>query len=163
MYDFNNPYDDDKNKRDSRRNFTKSQQKKIFDKQKDHRCAICGEKLELSSTHYHHKKPWAKGGKTTVQNGIAVCANCHAKLHITEAADGIEKNPKKSKKKAYDPFSLDFRLPKGNTSKKIAPNPFDIDLGLPTGKTSKKKAYDPFSLDLGLPKGKKPKGGFGLF
>ncbi len=104
MYNYN-PFDDENNKRDSRRSFTKSQQKKIFDRQKG-RCALCGERLELSSTHYHHKVPWSEGGKTTVKNGIAVCAKCHAKLHIDENVRKIEK---KAKKTTSNPF--DIRLP----------------------------------------------------
>jgi 5-methylcytosine-specific restriction endonuclease McrA len=85
----------------------------MFDQEKG-RCAKCGEKLELSSTHYHHKKPWSEGGKTTVQNGIAVCAKCHAKLHIDESVGKVEKEQKRSKK-AYDPFNLG--LPKVKTTK----------------------------------------------
>jgi DNA-directed RNA polymerase subunit RPC12/RpoP len=159
MYDFN-PYGDDKDKRDSKRSFTKSQQKVIFDRQ-DGYCARCGKKLKLSSTHYHHKKAWSKNGETNVKNGIAVCANCHAEIHIKETVDDLEKKPKKSKKNTYDPF--DLGLPTVKAPKTKSSNPFDIDLGLPKAKKSKNKTYDPFSLDLGLPKGKKPKGGFGLF
>jgi hypothetical protein len=160
MY-FNNPFDDSRtNKRDGRRSFTKSQQKKIFDRQKGY-CAICGEKLELSSTHYHHKKPWSEGGETTVKNGIAVCAKCHAKLHNEESVRKVEKKTKKPKKNSYDPF--DLGLPTVKAPKSRSSNPFDIDLGLPKVKKSKNNAYDPFSLDIGLPKGKKPKDGFGLF
>ena len=73
------------------------------------------ERLELSSTHYHHKKPWSEGGETTVKNGIAVCAKCHAKLHIDESVRKVEKKPTK---KTTNPFSIDLghpmvKMPKG--------------------------------------------------
>ena len=106
MYNFGNPFDDEKDTRDNRRSFTRSQQKKIFDKQKG-RCAMCSERLELSSTHYHHKKPWSEGGKTTVQNGIAVCTKCHDRHHNDERVKKVEKKMKKSK--TYNP--LDIKLP----------------------------------------------------
>jgi hypothetical protein len=160
MYNFNPYGDDEKDNRDDRRKFSKSQEKKIFDKKNGH-CAICGKKLELTLTHFHHKKPWSEGGKTTVKNGMALCVECHLKHHNDENVRKIESKPKKSKKDTYNPF--DLGLPTVKAPKTKSSNPFEIDLGLPKVKKSKKKAYDPFSLDLGLPKGKKPKGGFGLF
>jgi 5-methylcytosine-specific restriction protein A len=30
----------------------------------------------------HHRVPLAKGGDDTVENGIALCPNCHRKFHF---------------------------------------------------------------------------------
>ena len=39
-------------------------------------CSICQVPLN-KSFHADHKKPWSKGGETTVNNGQALCAKCN--------------------------------------------------------------------------------------
>jgi 5-methylcytosine-specific restriction endonuclease McrA len=101
--DFKNPFEDsDKPKRDSRRTFTKTQQKAIFQKQKG-KCARCHKKLDLRATQFDHKKPWASGGRTTIANGRALCSECH---DIVTHNERLRKTDKKRKRKQTNPFSL---------------------------------------------------------
>jgi hypothetical protein len=44
-------------------------------------CQRCNKKLEMSNFHVHHKIPWAKGGKTTLENALLLCESCHRELH----------------------------------------------------------------------------------
>ncbi len=64
--------------RDSRRYFTSEQRKKIYEKSLGY-CAECG--LSLSETNFHadHIVPYSKGGKTTLENGQAMCTRCNRK------------------------------------------------------------------------------------
>jgi 5-methylcytosine-specific restriction endonuclease McrA len=62
--------------RDSRRAFSQSQKKEIL-YQQDYMCGECHKKLDPRATHFHHEKPWAYGGRTIVENGRALCADCH--------------------------------------------------------------------------------------
>jgi 5-methylcytosine-specific restriction endonuclease McrA len=63
--------------KDSRRSFTQSQKNEICDRQKN-RCAKCKAHLLKAATHYDHIKPYSKNGKTEVNNGQALCSNCHS-------------------------------------------------------------------------------------
>jgi 5-methylcytosine-specific restriction endonuclease McrA len=97
--------------RDSRRAFTQSQRNDIWDKQNG-KCARCKKPLLRSATHYDHKKPWEKGGKTEVKNGQALCANCHS---IKSNHDRLKKVDKKRKSKSNNRNgfgALDVRLPR---------------------------------------------------
>lgn len=62
---------------DSRRYFTKSQKLEILERQHN-KCAHCGKRLDPRYTQFDHIKMWAHGGRTTVSNGQALCANRHA-------------------------------------------------------------------------------------
>jgi 5-methylcytosine-specific restriction endonuclease McrA len=104
MYDFN-PFDDGSKKRDSKRSFTKVEKNEIFDRQNG-KCAKCHKPLKLAYTHFHHKKAWSENGKTNINNGIALCANCHSEAHHT---DRLKKINNKAKKKSSNP--LDIELP----------------------------------------------------
>ena len=42
------------------------------------RCSICQIPLK-KSFHADHKRPWSKGGKTILNNGQALCAQCNLK------------------------------------------------------------------------------------
>lgn len=65
------------NDKDTRRSFTQTQKNEICDRQ-NNKCAKCRDPLLRSATHYDHKIPWEKGGKTEVNNGQALCAICHS-------------------------------------------------------------------------------------
>lgn len=42
------------------------------------RCAICSARL-TNRFHADHRKPYSRGGKTTTDNGQALCADCNLK------------------------------------------------------------------------------------
>ena len=39
----------------------------------------CGKSLKFDEAEFHHIKPWHEGGPTTVENGLLLCSECHAK------------------------------------------------------------------------------------
>ncbi len=82
-------------KRDSRRRFTENQQKHILSQQNG-RCAICKERLDPLITEYDHIRPWADKGKTIIENGAALCRNCHGKKTSKEQLKKTER-PRKEK------------------------------------------------------------------
>jgi len=84
----------EKNERDSRRSFTSSQKKEILGNQ-NNKCDNCSKKLDPRDIHYHHKKPWADGGKTIVSNGRAVCGSCHNKLSHKDTLKKVDKKRKR--------------------------------------------------------------------
>jgi len=45
------------------------------------KCAKCG---SVEKLHAHHKRPVARGGKNTLENGITLCRECHTAAHILE-------------------------------------------------------------------------------
>lgn len=47
----------------------------------DGKCAECGKLLE-PSWHGHHIVPFSEGGPTSVENGRALCPDCHRKEHL---------------------------------------------------------------------------------
>jgi DNA-directed RNA polymerase subunit RPC12/RpoP len=87
-------------RRDSRRSFSSTQKKQIL-AQQDYKCARCHKKLGVAY-HFHHAKSWSSGGKTTVKNGRALCANCHEEITHKER---LEKTDKRRKKRESS-FSL---------------------------------------------------------
>jgi DNA-directed RNA polymerase subunit N (RpoN/RPB10) len=66
--------------KDTERSFSISIQKRVFDNQK-YKCFKCGRVVKSSHMQYHHKKPWSKGGKSTLENCIGLCYECHKDLH----------------------------------------------------------------------------------
>ena len=87
--------------RDTRRAFSQSQKNEIWDRQKG-KCkgSHCRHsQLLRGATHYDHIKPHEDGGKTTVKNGQALCATCHA---LKSNKDRLKKVDKKRKKKTND-------------------------------------------------------------
>jgi superfamily II DNA or RNA helicase len=69
-------------RRDPRRLFTDAQRTRIASRQ--HRqCSECGNDL-LDIFHIHHVIPWALGGLTEEDNGVAVCPDCHLTADIRE-------------------------------------------------------------------------------
>jgi len=65
--------------RDRRRKFTPRQARQIAERSGG-RCWQCRLPLALGY-HVHHLMPWASGGLTEVDNGIALCKSCHATWH----------------------------------------------------------------------------------
>lgn len=45
------------------------------------RCSRCGEIVLDGDAAYHHKEPWARGGRTTVENGTLLHERCHQIIH----------------------------------------------------------------------------------
>ena len=60
--------------RDPRRAFTDVQRAQILARQ-HHECGYCGHELERFEV--HHIVPWARGGPTETDNGVALCLPCH--------------------------------------------------------------------------------------
>lgn len=88
--------------RDSRRNFTQTQKNEIRHQQNE-KCAECHKKLDSRDIQYDHIKPWASGGKTTIENGRAVCASCHSIISHKSKVTKADKKPKtKADKKPVD-------------------------------------------------------------
>lgn len=89
--------------RDTRRAFTQRQKNELW-VQQNGKCATCHQELDPRYVEYDHGKAWADGGKTTVKNGQALCANCHK---IKTHNDGLKKvESKKKQPKNDDPFGL---------------------------------------------------------
>lgn len=74
-------------RRDPRRLFSPVERALIAARQ-HHACAVCNRDLP-EVFHVHHVVPWAKGGQTHPDNGIAVCPDCHADAEI-KAPDGFD-------------------------------------------------------------------------
>jgi len=87
-------------KRDSRRAFTQTQKKEILVRQ-NYRCARCHKRLDLRATHFHHVKPYALGGKTKTVNAVALCSECHDKIHHEQRLKKLEKK-KRGKRGIFD-------------------------------------------------------------
>ena len=62
------------------RGFTEAQKRELWNKQKG-KCKGCDEKFTVDDMHAHHKKSWAKGGKTIIENGELRCEPCHTDYH----------------------------------------------------------------------------------
>jgi hypothetical protein len=54
--------------KDDKRLFDYGQKLAIYNNQSG-KCKACGKPVNIKEAHFHHKVPWDKGGKTTVENG----------------------------------------------------------------------------------------------
>ncbi len=45
----------------------------------------------MSCTEYHHLKFVSQGGKSKRNNVVALCSNCHSKIHNEERAKNMDK------------------------------------------------------------------------
>lgn len=84
-------------RRDPRRFFTAAQRDLIASRQRQG-CHQCGEALQ-PGFHVHHVIPWALGGRTEEDNGIAVCPDCHLHAEIREL---IDFQPRRWQREAMD-------------------------------------------------------------
>jgi len=67
--------------KDSRRIFTESDKQGIMLRQKGN-CHDCGKPFPDGATaEFHHVVPHSQGGATEIENGIAVCRDCHGVRH----------------------------------------------------------------------------------
>ena len=66
----------------SLRTFTETEKKTMYARQGGI-CPICGKHFELREMEGDHKKPWSKGGKTTLDNGQMLCKACNLKKSAT--------------------------------------------------------------------------------
>ena len=108
VFDVEVPWNYPKEKnRDKRRKFTRSQEKEIWDRQHGY-CHKCEKKLRQTATHYHHIKPWSQGGKTIINNGQALCTDCHNRETNKNIVKKVElKSRTKASKNQFplDPFN----------------------------------------------------------
>jgi 5-methylcytosine-specific restriction endonuclease McrA len=75
--------------RDPRRGFTRFQRFQIW-VHACGRCEDCGRGLS-DEWDAHHKKHHAKGGRTEILNGRALCEDCHKREHAVSIDDEIAK------------------------------------------------------------------------
>lgn len=68
--------------RDPQRLYSPTQRAAVADKQ-HHQCLVCESDLP-EVFHVHHVVPWGLGGPTTVENGMAVCPDCHLKAPVRD-------------------------------------------------------------------------------
>jgi nitrate/TMAO reductase-like tetraheme cytochrome c subunit len=76
--------------RDKRRTFTQTQKHEILHQQ-NYRCAICKKKLDPRAMDFDHKKAWADEGRTVIQNGRALCKNCHGRETHNQRLKKVDK------------------------------------------------------------------------
>ncbi len=72
---------------DPKRDYTEDEKIAIF-RMYGGKCQRCGETLEMTSFHVHHKLPWIKGGRTTLENALLLCERCHRDLHKAGGSNG---------------------------------------------------------------------------
>lgn len=80
--------------RDPRRSFTHTQEVQAWYIQ-DGKCGNvlsegCGEPLDLRTVICHHIQPWYKGGKTIIDNCVALCPNCHQEKTFKDVLGNAE-------------------------------------------------------------------------
>lgn len=68
---------------DPRRLFTSAQRMEIYIRSQG-KCSRCSMDLDRETFHAHHKVPHASGGRTHVDNGVALCVECHKFVHRDE-------------------------------------------------------------------------------
>jgi len=91
---------------------SKSQKNEVLARQKS-KCARCHKLLDPRATHFDHIKEVYKGGKSTVDNLQALCANCHNIKTHEDKLKKVESKRKKSSKEENNPFGLPkFKAPK---------------------------------------------------
>ncbi len=66
--------------RDPKRVYTQKQKGEMLEAQGG-KCAGCDQVKTVDEVHGHHLKRHADGGKTTMENGAALCKECHTKIH----------------------------------------------------------------------------------
>jgi len=62
-----------------KRVFSEKQQNQAY-KEQNGKCAICGKKFEIKELEAHHKKAFADGGETVIDNCQLLCKDCHSEL-----------------------------------------------------------------------------------
>jgi 5-methylcytosine-specific restriction endonuclease McrA len=50
-------------------------------KSQNFKCAMCGKKFNPRGLTIHHCKNRSRGGKSNAKNCVAVCKECHKKIH----------------------------------------------------------------------------------
>jgi RHS repeat-associated protein len=67
--------------RDPQRRFTGAQKQEMIDRQGGQCGNNCGIQIAQSNSDAHHIQRHADGGRTTTDNGVAVCKDCHREIH----------------------------------------------------------------------------------
>lgn len=73
-------------RKDDERIFSQDQRLAIYIRDKG-KCKLCGSKCRENAFHADHKKPYSKGGRTTISNGQLLCPSCNLKKGKKSNAD----------------------------------------------------------------------------
>ena len=87
-----------KKEKPKREPIARSQKNEVLARQKN-RCAKCNSLLDMRATHFDHKREVYKGGKSTVSNLQALCANCHNIKTHKDKLKNTERKKMESRKK----------------------------------------------------------------
>ena len=68
------------NERDPKRVFSKKEKQEMLDRQ-DNKCPNCNKSKTLDEVQGHHVERHADGGRTTKDNGVSLCKDCHKDVH----------------------------------------------------------------------------------
>lgn len=88
------------------------------------KCQFCGAKAPFIDRHgkpyleEHHVKKLADGGNDVIENVVAVCPNCHRKIHILSAEEDVvilEKIAEENKEKLSRLLEYQTRIKKNDT------------------------------------------------
>jgi 5-methylcytosine-specific restriction endonuclease McrA len=94
------------NKRENiREPVSKSQKNEVLARQKS-KCTRCHKLLDPRAMHFDHIKEVYKGGKSTIANLQALCANCHNIKTHEDKLKKVESKRKKTSKEDNNPFGL---------------------------------------------------------
>ncbi|MEM3411892.1 MAG: HNH endonuclease signature motif containing protein [archaeon] len=84
--------------------------KQILYRRAKGRCEACGKKIEYDEMQVGHKKPYSKGGATTLANSACLCYRCN-KLQGTDSLETL-------KKKMAGTFGKRTKKGSGNSARK---------------------------------------------
>ena len=67
--------------KDGKRGFTWDERIAVF-RRENGVCQKCGRELKMDNFHVHHKVPHKMGGKTTLENAVLLCPDCHHREEV---------------------------------------------------------------------------------
>jgi 5-methylcytosine-specific restriction enzyme A len=71
-------------------------------------CQLCDQSAPYKNKknkphfHTHHIKWLSKGGEDTIENTVALCPNCHDKMHILDLKEDVLKLERKVRTHQFD-------------------------------------------------------------
>lgn len=114
-----------KKEKSKRESVAKSQKNEVLARQKN-KCARCKKLLDMRATHFDHIKEVYKGGKSTVSNLQALCANCHNIKTHKDKLKQTEKKKAEARKKNEPSLFGGGNLFGSSSGRKKGKGPFDF-------------------------------------